>query len=197
MVLIHTDFNFPIWIDFDLLASLCGNQIEYILSFSDNLERWPREGSSPFFLPATETIPSFINHFEEMCTEHMHRWQLLIIICIHVFKGIQYQIVRDGEEMRDPFGERRGKFQWKALSEKLAMLRENNPQWFVEVSNSWRWICEVNLCVCRERVRILVVKIVNSAIPEKTLHWWKEIFSAFISSHLCSELTQGQTEWPI
>jgi len=77
----------------------------------DNLERWPREGSSPFFLPATETIPSFINHFEEMCTEHMHR---------------------DGEEMRDPFGERRGKFQWKALSEKLAMLRENNPQWFVE-----------------------------------------------------------------
>ena len=79
-------------------------------------------------------------------------------------------MVRDGEEMRDPFGERRGKFQWKALSEKLAMLRENNPQWFVEVSNSWRWICEVNLCVCRERVRILAVKIVNSAIPEKTLH---------------------------
>ena len=42
-------------------------------------------------------------------------------------------MVRDGEEMRDPFGERRGKFQWKALGEKLAMLRENNPQWFVEV----------------------------------------------------------------
>jgi len=41
-------------------------------------------------------------------------------------------MVRDGEEMRDPFGERRGKFQWKALGEKLAMLRENNPQWFVE-----------------------------------------------------------------
>jgi len=39
----------------------------------DNLERWPREGCSPFFLPATETIPSFINHFEEMCKEHMHR----------------------------------------------------------------------------------------------------------------------------
>ena len=44
-------------------------------------------------------------------------------------------LVRDGEEMRDPFGERRGKFQWKALGEKLAMLRENNPQWFVEVNN--------------------------------------------------------------
>ena len=35
--------------------------------------------------------------------------------------------------MRDPFGERRGKFQWKVLGEKLAMLRENNPQWFAEV----------------------------------------------------------------
>ena len=43
-------------------------------------------------------------------------------------------LLRDGEEMRDPFGERRGKFQWKALGEKLAMLRENNPQWFVEVN---------------------------------------------------------------
>ena len=40
---------------------------------------------------------------------------------------------RDGEDMRDPFGERRGKFQWKVLGEKLAMLRENNPQWFAEV----------------------------------------------------------------
>jgi len=77
----------------------------------ENLERWPREGCSPFFLPATETIPSFINHFEEMCKEHMHR---------------------DGEDMRDPFGERRGEFQWKVLGEKLAMLRENNPQWFAE-----------------------------------------------------------------
>ena len=45
-------------------------------------------------------------------------------------------MVRDGEEMRDPFGERRGKFQWKALGEKLAMLRENNPQWFVEVQTA-------------------------------------------------------------
>ena len=45
-------------------------------------------------------------------------------------------MVRDGEEMRDPFGERRGKFQWKALGEKLAMLRENNPQWFVEVKKN-------------------------------------------------------------
>ena len=44
---------------------------------------------------------------------------------------------RDGEDMRDPFGERRGKFQWKVLGEKLAMLRENNPQWFAEVRFKW------------------------------------------------------------
>ena len=51
-----------------------------ILVFSENLERWPREGCSPFFLPATETIPSFINHFEEMCKEHMHRFVGLVLV---------------------------------------------------------------------------------------------------------------------
>ena len=40
---------------------------------------------------------------------------------------------RDGEEMRDPFGERRGKFQWSKLLERLQAVRETNPAWFLLV----------------------------------------------------------------
>ena len=35
--------------------------------------------------------------------------------------------------MRDPFGERRGKFQWSKLLERLQAVRETNPAWFLLV----------------------------------------------------------------
>ena len=64
--------------------------------------------------------------------------------------------------MRDPFGERRGKFQWKVLGEKLAMLKENNPQWFAEVK------IEIKQSIClifmkyRAKEKILAVRRANS-----------------------------------
>ena len=98
-------------------------------------------------------------------------------------------LVRDGEEMRDPFGERRGKFQWKVLGEKLAMLRENNPQWFVEVKSLSTIISSpkryAHYVICREMLKMLAVKIVNSATPEKSKcgKRWRtvcHIFNAFV-----------------
>ena len=164
MVLIHTDFNFPSGFSFWLLYVGIKLSTDYLFqtTWSGGHGKDPRLSSCLQLRRSQALLTTLRKCALSTCTGDNS--------CIHVFKGIQYQIVRDGEEMRDPFGERRGKFQWKALSEKLAMLRENNPQWFIEESNSWSLICEVNLCVCRERVRILAVKIVNSAIPEKTLH---------------------------
>ena len=50
--------------------------------------------SSPLYKPARTALPDFMEHFETACREQLHR---------------------DGEDMRDPFGERRGRFQWAAL----------------------------------------------------------------------------------
>jgi len=74
-----------------------------------NLSRWA-PATSLLYKPAAAAMPDFIEHFEALCAEHRHR---------------------DGEDMRDPFGERRGQFQWGRLLEGLQGLREEHPQWFL------------------------------------------------------------------
>lgn len=66
--------------------------------------------SSPLYKPARTALPDFMEHFETACRDQLHR---------------------DGEDMRDPFGERRGRFQWAALQDQLAAVREANPSWFL------------------------------------------------------------------
>lgn len=81
-----------------------------------NLENWSTNcgcgPAFPLFKAAKASLPDFMEHFEGVCKENLHR---------------------SGEEMTDPFGEKRGKFQWENLLQRLAELKESNPQWFLQV----------------------------------------------------------------
>jgi len=76
-----------------------------------NLAKWTGDPGTdcPLYKPARTTLPDFMEHFEAVCRDNINS---------------------DGHEMRDPFGERRGQFQWGTLLHRLRELREDHPQWF-------------------------------------------------------------------
>lgn len=78
----------------------------------DSLVKWSAE-PGPLFKVATTSLPDFIDHFETVCLNNLNS---------------------DGEEMRDPFGEKRGFFQWNQLLNRLRDLREQHPQWWKQDS---------------------------------------------------------------
>lgn len=90
-----------------------------------NLDNWSMSTGPafPLFKAAKASLPDFMEHFEAACKENLHR---------------------SGEEMTDPFGERRGKFQWEKLLQRLGELREANPQWFAQVESEEAVLSDVS-----------------------------------------------------